>query len=81
MGRTTAAFRRSKQLITAAITAIVVLTTGACARVKPYARETHARRAMQDRPAVDKKLDNHVHEYREGAVGGSGVGGGGCGCN
>jgi hypothetical protein len=31
--------------------------------------------------AAEKKLDGHVHEYREGSIGGSGVGGGGCGCN
>jgi hypothetical protein len=52
-----------------------------CARVKPYERENHAKRTMKDRDPVEQKLENHVHEYREGAVGGGGVGGGGCGCN
>lgn len=52
-----------------------------CVRVKAYQRETHARPTMQDRDRSEKKLEDHVHEYREGAIGGSGVGGGGCGCN
>lgn len=53
-----------------------------CARVKPYQREAHARRSMRaDGPRVERKLDSHVQEYREGSIGGAGVGGGGCGCN
>lgn len=54
----------------------------ACARVKPYQREVHARRSMrEDGQRVERKLDSHVQEYREGSIGGAGVGGGGCGCN
>jgi hypothetical protein len=65
---------------------LVLLLSGlaiasSCARVKPYQRETHARRSMQDRDPVETKLDGHVSEYREGSSGGDGVGGGGCGCN
>ncbi len=52
-----------------------------CVRVKPFEREAHSRKTMQERDASDAKLEGHVHEYREGSVGGSGVGGGGCGCN
>ena len=57
------------------------LAASSCARVKPYARETHAKKSMQDRDKVETKLDGHVTEYREGSIGGDGVGGGGCGCN
>lgn len=64
-----------------AFAAFIALSVASCARVKPHQRETHAKKAMQDRDPVDAKLEGHVHEYREGAVGGSGVGGGGCGCN
>ncbi len=67
--------------LTILFAAAMMFATTSCARVKPYQRETHAKRSMQDRGRVDKKLENHVHEYREGAIGGSGVGGGGCGCN
>lgn len=60
--------------------AVLALLSG-CVRVKPYEREAHARKTMQDRDPSDTKLEGHVHEYREGSIGGSGVGGGGCGCN
>ena len=61
--------------------ALAVALTG-CARVKPYQREVHARRSMRaDGQRVERKLDSHVQEYREGSIGGAGVGGGGCGCN
>ena len=53
-----------------------------CARVKPHEREVHARRSMQtNNDRTERKLDSHVEEYREGSIGGTGVGGGGCGCN
>ncbi len=65
----------------AAVAILALVALGGCVRVKPYQRETHSKPAMQDPDAVDTKLDEHVHEYREGSVGGSGVGGGGCGCN
>lgn len=64
----------------AAIALFVGLMTS-CVRVKPAEREDHARKTMQDRDPSDVKLEGHVHEYREGSVGGNGVGGGGCGCN
>ncbi len=55
---------------------------GGCARVKPWQREVHARRSMQtDGDKAARKIDGHVEEYREGSIGGAGVGGGGCGCN
>ena len=61
---------------------LALVLTGACVRVQPHAREHLARRAMD--PAGDeqeKKLDAHVEDYREGSIGGTGAGGGGCGCN
>lgn len=60
---------------------LLLLILSSCVRVKPYEREAHARKTMQDRDASSAKLEGHVHEYREGSIGGSGVGGGGCGCN
>lgn len=61
---------------------LLVLAASACARVKPWQREIHARRQMQAEPdPAERKLDGHVAEYREGSIGGAGVGGGGCGCN
>ena len=61
--------------------AALAVALSACSRVKPYARATHAKKSMQERDAVEARLDGHVNEYREGSIGGGGVGGGGCGCN
>ena len=60
---------------------LALVTFGGCARVQPWQREVHGKRVMRPADAAEKKLDGHVHEYREGSVGGTGVGGGGCGCN
>ena len=59
---------------------------GACAMpepwVKPYEREQLAGPLMRfQRDALSAKHLEHVHEVREGARGGTGVQGGGCGCN
>jgi len=60
---------------------VALACAASCVRVKPYQRETHSKKTMQDRDKVEAKLDGHVQEYREGSIGGDGVGGGGCGCN
>lgn len=53
-----------------------------CVRVKAYQREYLAKPTMNPEAApLEQKLDTHVQEYREGSMGGAGVGGGGCGCN
>jgi hypothetical protein len=65
----------------ARIVAVALLLTG-CVRVHAYQRETLAKSTMNPEAApLEKKLDTHVQEYREGSMGGAGVGGGGCGCN
>jgi hypothetical protein len=61
-------------------------TLAACAMpepwVKPYERERLADPLMKlQRDALSAKHLEHVHEVREGARGGTGVQGGGCGCN
>ena len=64
------------------VTLLAVLAFAGCARVKPYQREIHGARVMQAEPSpTEEKLEGHVEEYREGSIGGTGVGGGGCGCN
>ncbi len=53
-----------------------------CVRVHAHQRELLAKPTMNPEAApLEQKLDTHVHEYREGSMGGTGVGGGGCGCN
>ena len=50
--------------------------------VKPYERERLADPVMQfQRDALSAKHFEHVREVREGSRGGTGVQGGGCGCN
>jgi len=58
------------------------LSAPACARVKPYQREHLARRAMvSDEQPGEARFQQHARGSREGADGGSGEAGGGCGCN
>ena len=50
--------------------------------VKPHQRELLSDRIMQpDGNPQETAADEHVLANREGAVGGSGTSGGGCGCN
>ena len=60
------------------------LALGACGRhaVRPDEKEFLADRIMQgDYDKQDVATDQHVLSNREGASGGYGAGGGGCGCN
>ncbi|UJR85290.1 DUF4266 domain-containing protein [Sandaracinus amylolyticus] len=65
---------------------VVVLFAAAaitgCATVAPYERE-HLSRASMDfgREDDETAFRAHVHDSREGATGGHGSTGGGCGCN
>lgn len=67
----------------AAIAICVGLVLGAgCVRVRPYEREFLSKRTMTFQPDPHEDvLDLHMIEAREGAVGGYGSAGGGCGCN
>lgn len=50
--------------------------------VKPHQRGYLADRLMKlDADGLQKRADQHVLNYREGAMGGDGTAGGGCGCN
>jgi hypothetical protein len=62
--------------------ALLALLGVGCVRVKPYQREDLARRAMIDDQAPgERRFEQHAQGSREGAEGGSGEAGGGCGCN
>jgi hypothetical protein len=67
---------------------VVCLTAGAgCARwrpplVRPHQRVHLADRIMRvDSDRLGRAADQHVLTTREGAFGGNGTAGGGCGCN
>ena len=62
------------------------LALGACStalvRVQPYERGTLAKPVMSSTlDPLQKAMTEHAYFSREAASGGSGVGGGGCGCN
>jgi Domain of unknown function (DUF4266) len=64
----------------------VALAGGGCAvskwTVKPHQRELLADRIMQlDAEGQERAAEEHILSNREGAVGGTGTSGGGCGCN
>jgi hypothetical protein len=60
----------------------LVFVGAGCANVKPWQREHLADYTMQpDRDPLGPGQREHIWFSREEASGGSGVGGGGCGCN
>jgi hypothetical protein len=66
----------------ALVVALGLAGASGCARVKPYERELLAKPTMNFQPDPHENvLDNHMLEAREGAIGGYGSAGGGCGCN
>ena len=61
---------------------ISLFVLGGCATVSPYEREYLARPSMDtQREATEDRFKAHVFDAREGAMGGYGSTGGGCGCN
>jgi len=64
----------------AALIVLAAVATG-CATVQPWQRGQLANRCMQfDPDAGLASFQAHWQESREGAAGGSGIQGGGCGC-
>jgi hypothetical protein len=60
----------------------LVALLGGCATTKPWQRETLAEPVMSPDGDPDREaLRAHMLGTREGALGGFGRGGGGCGCN
>jgi hypothetical protein len=61
---------------------LVAVAAAACVPVKPYQREALSKTIMIFQPDPHEDvLDLHMLEAREGAIGGYGSAGGGCGCN
>ncbi|MBN8612988.1 MAG: DUF4266 domain-containing protein [Deltaproteobacteria bacterium] len=62
--------------------AIALAGLSGCVTVAPYQRGLLSRPAMStDFEASESGFRAHVHDSREGATGGYGSTGGGCGCN
>lgn len=65
------------------VVAVVIAIAGTgCVTVRAHQRETLAKRSMTgDQDAGEARFDHHASGAREGADGGTGMPGGGCGCN
>ena len=73
-----------ERFLTSSVLAALLLLGGCSIEpwVKPYERERLADPIMKaSRDALADKHHEHVYDVREGARGGTGVQGGGCGCN
>jgi hypothetical protein len=75
--------RRGLARQAAALAALAMLASGCAATaVKPWDRDIMARKQMSFNPLpIERAVDDHIYFSKEGSTGGSGVGGGGCGCN
>ena len=72
---------KSPRITLFALVALCLLSTG-CQTVKPWQRGTLSDPIMRpDRDPIGLAMSEHVWFSREAAMGGRGVGGGGCGCN
>ena len=71
-----------RKLLQGTVLAAALLGLAGCQHVKPYQRGAMADYIMRpDRDPLGDSQSEHVFFSREGASGGRGVGGGGCGCN
>jgi hypothetical protein len=69
------------RLCVAALATLIFATAG-CAVVRPHERQNLARKTMtEDRAPGQSRFLQHQTGSREGADGGTGEPGGGCGCN
>ena len=60
---------------------VAALAVGGCVTVKPYEREYLALPEMNPASdALEESFYSHIESAREGAFGGHGAAGGGCGC-
>ncbi len=73
---------RHPALVRLLVAGAAAVAISGCARVKPYQREHLSRRSMvSDQDAGESRFNQHFRGAREGADGGTGEAGGGCGCN
>ena len=76
---------------TACSLGLITLLLGGCSiiepmtkveKVQPWQKGTLAKRQMAlEGDAIDRYVDEHIYFSKEATTGGTGVGGGGCGCN
>ena len=61
----------------------VLFFSGCIKDVKPWEKETLAKKSMKDGGInpINKQFQEHIYFSKEASKGGGGVSGGGCGCN
>jgi hypothetical protein len=61
----------------------VIFFSGCIQEVKPWEKETLAKKTMEDGALnpINKQFEEHIYFSKEASKGGGGVAGGGCGCN
>lgn len=70
-----------KIILTIFITIIALLNLSSCTTVQPWERGGLSDPIMiMDENPIDKGIQLHHLEYREGSAGGTGAQSGGCGC-
>jgi hypothetical protein len=72
------------QYLLALLLALLAITGTGCTiePVKPWEKDILAQKKMQLTPSpLEAYLDEHIYYSKEASSGGSGIGGGGCGCN
>jgi starvation-inducible outer membrane lipoprotein len=77
--------RRFPRNVLLALTLAMAFLLAGCATTqapKPWEKDRLAKPEMQfGADPLDSKPTQHIYQSKEGASGGNGVGGGGCGCN
>ncbi len=72
---------RTKLLAAASILCVLALAGCETSPVKPWERGSLARQDMAWQPdPMESAFRDHIYTSKEGASGGIGTGGGGCGC-
>ena len=76
--------RRSTAVSALAVAVMIATLISGCTLTppKPWEKDLLARPAMAlDADSLDRRFTQHIYTSKENSSGGSGVGGGGCGCN
>ena len=61
----------------------VIFLTGCMEDVKPWEKETLAKKTMKESGInpIGNQFEEHIYFSKEASKGGGGISGGGCGCN
>lgn len=73
----------NKQFSSMFVVAVMAVLSAGCTAVQPWEKSILAKNTMKSSGPVPELgvIDQHVYYSKEAVRGGTGVGGGGCGCN